>query len=237
MAEELRAIGATVREWRWRQRTPRGEIEMVNVAGMLGVEGAESLVLLGTHYDTKWFGAESAFVGANDGGSGVGLLLEMGRHFAAEAARRWAVWLLFFDGEEAVEEYGPSDGLYGSRHFAAWLAGEAEWRERVRAAMIVDMIGDADLSVTLPRDTPGWMARGIFAAAERVGVRDRFGYVPWPILDDHVPLRELGIPAMVMIDLEYGSRPGLNDYWHTERDGMERLSAASLAVMGQPTAC
>ena len=94
--------------------------------------------------------------------------------------------LVFFDGEEAYEQFTDTDGLYGSRYFARQLkASKPNFSE---AASFWDMIGDRDLTITLPLDSPPDLARGIFAAADTLQVRAHFSYYPSDVLDDHTPL-------------------------------------------------
>lgn len=187
--------------------------------------------ILGSHYDTKRMDSVR-FVGANDGGSSTGALLELARVLATAPALASRMELVFFDGEEAVVNFGPAetgpDGLVGSRHYAHSLR-ESGRAAQFRFAIVWDMIGDADLTVTLPRDTPATLAGGVFAAAEALGVRRNFGYHAGDIVDDHTPLRVIArIPAMDIIDFDYPP-------WHTSADTLDKLSAASLQTIGRVT--
>ena len=187
--------------------------------------------ILGSHYDTKRMDGVR-FVGANDGGSSTGALLELARVLALAPALASQVELAFFDGEEAVLQFGSAetgpDGLVGSRHYAEVLRDTGRARQ-FRFAVVWDMIGDADLTVTLPRDTPAALAGGLFEGAEALGVRRNFGYSAGEILDDHSPLQLIArIPAMDIIDFEYPP-------WHTSADTMDKLSAASLQTVGRVT--
>ncbi len=185
---------------------------------------SRDVVLFGAHYDTK--GGIEPFEGANDAGSGVGVLLELARA-GAGWGWPWDTRLAFFDGEECRIAYGPDDGLHGSRRLAARAVRES-WSRRVRAVVIVDMVGDRDFTITLPRNgTPALMTAALEAAAA-LGLRDRVRLAPGAILDDHQPFLDAGMPAVDLIDFEYGSAPGLNDYWHTPQDTLDKLSAESL---------
>ena len=95
------------------------------------------------------------------------------------------------------------------------------------------MIGDRDLTVTLPRNGTPALLRAILAAAEEEGLRDRFRLGDGAILDDHVPFLEAGLPAVDLIDFEYGIGPGDNRYWHTPDDTLDKLSADSLELVGR----
>ena len=215
----------------------QGSLHFINLIARFSQNGAKPAprdmqrAILGSHYDTKRMDSVR-FVGANDGGSSTGALLELARVLAKAPALASRVELVFFDGEEAIVQFGPPDtgpdGLVGSRHYAQVLhdTGRAA---QFRFAIVWDMIGDADLTVTLPRDTPAALASGLFAGAEALGVRRNFGYHPGDITDDHTPLHRIAkIPAMDIIDFDYPP-------WHTSADTMDKLSAASLQTIGRVT--
>jgi hypothetical protein len=189
------------------------------------------LAIVGSHFDTKRMDGVH-FVGANDGASSTGALLELARVLASAPAFAERIELSFFDGEEAVDQYGPAesgpDGLVGSRHYAQSLR-ESGRASQFRFAIVWDMIGDRDLTVTLPRDSPAALAGGIFAASEALGVRQKFGYYNGPMLDDHVPIAIIArIPAIDIIDFDYPP-------WHTAADTMDKVSPASLETIGRVT--
>jgi glutaminyl-peptide cyclotransferase len=140
--------------------------------------------------------------------------------------------LAFFDGEECRVEYGPRDGLHGSRRMARRAVDEG-WARRVRAVIILDMVGDRDWTLTLPRNCTPQLLQLTFDAARDLGLRDRVRLARGAVLDDHVPFIEAGIPAVNLIDFEFGSAPGLNDLWHTPADSMDAISADSLANAGR----
>src|SRR5262249_8167745 len=150
--------------------TPRGKVHFVNLIARFSGDGnAASLsFLLSSHYDTKLFDA-IRFVGANDGGSSTGLLLELARGVGQRPSLARKIELAFFDGEEAYEDFSETDGLYGSRYFAKQL--RADSAKQFRGGILFDMIGDRSLGVTLPADSPGGMARDVFAAAEALKLR------------------------------------------------------------------
>ena len=205
-----------------------------NVIGVIPGE-VPRWIILGSHFDS--LDGIEGFVGANDSGSSSGLLLEIGR-VLNEATREGGAHptfvLAFFDGEEAKVRYGPRDGLHGSRYYVRRLIAEGQV-EKVRAMILLDMVGDRDLTLTLPRNVDPDLLRLTFRAAAEEGVRDKFSLFPGAILDDHVPFLQAGIPAMNLIDFEFGSAPGLNDYWHTLEDTMDKISAESLGIVGRVT--
>ncbi len=228
---QLRASGWNVERQRFTEPTPHGPIEFVNlVARPVGVEPGDPRAIVCTHYDTKYFAAQS-FVGADDGGSGTGALLELARVLAQQEdfARRFE--LVFFDGEEAIREFrvdlAPYDGLWGSRHYAHALSSEKRARQ-FKFGVLWDMIGKRDVTITLSPDSPSSLARGILGASDALGTRVHFGYFRSNILDDHYDLNALGIPTIDLIDFNYPP-------WHTSGDTLDKLSAESLAVVGQAT--
>jgi glutaminyl-peptide cyclotransferase len=202
-----------------------GELTFRNVVARRRGAGP-GIVLFGAHFDTK--SGIPGFEGANDSASGVAALLGIARVYS-RAVPPCEFRLAFFDGEECRVAYGPNDGLHGSRRLARH-AVEQGWAREVRAVIILDMIGDRDLTVTVPRNGTPALLTAVFEAARIEGVRDRFRLAPGDILDDHVPFLEAGMPAVDLIDFEFGSAPGLNDHWHTPGDSMDKLSADSLAI-------
>jgi glutaminyl-peptide cyclotransferase len=178
--------------------------------------------LLCSHYDTKLFDT-IRFVGANDGGSSTGLLLELARVLGHHANVARNVELVFFDGEEAYENFSETDGLYGSRFFAKQL--QREGGKKIRGGILFDMVGDRSLGITLPADSPAAMARDVFAAAETLKLRKYFSYLDRDMIDDHTPLNAIGIPTIDIIDFDY-------PWWHTADDTMDKISAESLQIVG-----
>jgi glutaminyl-peptide cyclotransferase len=227
---ELEKAGWTVTEQRFHASTPAGPREFCNlVARPRGAGHASNApLILASHYDTKDLPG-IRFVGANDGGSSVAILLEIARVLQGRVGD---VELAFFDGEECQVEYTADDGLWGSRYFVEDLRAE-QAVARVRGLILLDMVGDADLHVTIPSNSSGDLALAIFGAATDLGFRSSFSYRASEILDDHVPFRAQGIPAIDLIDFEYGSAPGRNDYWHTAADTLDKLSPRSLEIVGK----
>jgi len=230
-AARLRVYGLTVEEQTFTAPTPRGPIRFRNIIGKTRAQrgGVANVVVVGSHYETK--GVEKfRFVGANDGGSSTGVLLELARVAAAQPN----LWFVFFDGEEAMVEYGPADGLWGSKHFVAELKRTGQV-DRIKAMVLLDMVGDARLEIGMPSNSNGALIQQVFDAARAAGTRDYFGYRGGALLDDHEPFMEAGIPAVDLIDFTYGSKPGLNDYWHTEQDTPDKISQQSLEIVGRTT--
>ncbi len=232
LRDRLEALGLEARIDAFEDPTPIGPLEFRNVVGRLPGRG-RGLIILGSHFDTKR-GMGPAFEGANDSGSSTGLLLELARVMRAGPVVDPEIWFAFFDGEESIERYGENDGLHGSRRMADALVAEGRASD-VLAVVVLDMVGDRDLTITLPRNATPALLGLVMRAASDEGVRDRFRLFPYPIIDDHEPFLEAGMPAVCIIDFEFGSAPGLNDYWHTEEDRMDKISAESLDIVGRVT--
>ncbi len=213
--------------------TPDGLRTFRNVTASVQSE-SDLWVLLLAHYDTKR-GMPEGFEGANDSGSGVGLLLEYARVLTASPNPSPVnIMLGFLDGEECMEAYGPNDGLHGSKRLARELRKKADADGmKVSAVIVLDMIGDRDLSVTLPRNAGRHLLAAALDAAEAEGARHCFKLHSGNILDDHVPFLEAGFPAVTLIDFEFGSRPGRNDFWHTAEDTLDKLAPESLETVGR----
>ncbi len=216
----------------FQDQTQNGLLTFHNVIGTRRGTGT-STVILGSHFDTM-SGISDDFEGANDSGSSTGLLIELARVIHLHPRLPFNLVFVFFDGEECIQAYGPQDGLHGSRHYARRLR-QNEQVQNIRAVIILDMVGDKDLTITIPRNTTPALVAMAFEAARREGVRNRFRYFGGAILDDHVPFLEMGIPVLNLIDFEYGTAPGLNDLWHTINDTMENISAESLQIVGRVT--
>lgn len=204
-----------------------GEVVFRNVIATLPGTSRKRILLL-SHYDTK-AGISADFVGANDGGSSTALLLALAKWFRENPPDGAAVTFAFLDGEECRAEYGPRDGLHGSRRLAAQMKGA---RARLDAVILLDMVGDADLALTLPANTDRRLAAIAAQAAERLGMRDRVRRQPYDMVDDHQPFLDLGYPAIDLIDFEYGSEPSRNDFWHTAEDTPDKISDATLDLVG-----
>src|SRR5438552_6836583 len=224
---QLRVFGWEVTRQAFTDDTPRGKVRFVNlVARFPGHGSAAPSFLLCSHYDTKTFDT-IRFVGANDGGSSTGLLLELARVLGQHPNLAAKVELVFFDGEEAYENFSETDGLYGSRYFARQLT-DAKTGKKFRGGILFDMVGDRTLEITLPTDSPVEMARDIFASAEALKLRNYFTYFDRDIMDDHTPLNAAGIPTIDLIDFDFAP-------WHTPDDTIDKLSAESLQTVGVVT--
>ena len=221
--DQLRRSSWQVTRQAFTDDTPRGKVQFVNlIARFRGQGDTAPLFLLCSHYDTKTFDAIK-FVGANDGGSSTGLLLELARVIGQHPNLAAKIELVFFDGEEAYDQFSETDGLYGSRYFARQLRGSSA--KQFRSGILFDMVGDRSLDVTLPTDSPPEIARDIFAAADALKLRNYFTYLDREVIDDHSPLTAIGIPTIDVIDFDY-------PWWHTAGDTIDKISPKSLQIVG-----
>ncbi len=226
--KNLEESGWQVEEQGFNDDTPRGKVSFVNLMARRPNESGDAkYFLLCSHYDTKTFDSIE-FIGANDGGSSTGALLEMARVLSLHPKLAARIELVFFDGEEAYEGFSATDGLYGSRYFAQQIK-ETKTRNSYRGGILWDMMGDRDLTITLAPDSPAEMTRNIFSAAVALNARTHFTYASNDILDDHSPINRIGIPTIDLIDFDYPP-------WHTADDTMDKLSAESLQTIGAVTA-
>jgi len=211
--------------------TVEGKFPVRNIIAKFPGEKNGIIVILG-HYDTVYPLRNSGFVGANDGGSSTAILLEYANQLRGGGAGKkrdgYSVWLVWTDGEEAVRQWSNTDSVYGARHLAEKWEKDGTLKQ-VKALMVMDMIGDADLDIV--RDTKGapWLLDLIYAAAERGGYQSHFYAQQGPIEDDHVPFVNRGVPCADVIDLDYGYN---NVFWHSPQDTIDKLSPKSLEIVG-----
>lgn len=188
---------------------------------------SDDFIVVGAHHDTKLLSGVPDFAGANDGASGVGALLAMAAA-TAEYARKTplpcGIRFVFFDGEEALVRYTDRDGLTGSRDYVNMLRTGGELK-RCRAMVLLDMIGDKDLHVELAGNSTRPLADLVLKSAKELGHEDKFSAGETPMIDDHCPFLEAGIPAVDLIDFSFGPD---NRYWHTAEDTMDKISAESI---------
>ena len=230
IAGKLKAIGIEPAIDEFTTDTVSGKTTFRNVVGLIQGTG-DGLIIFGSHYDTK-SGISDTFIGANDSGSSTGILIELARiiHEGKRPAR--SVMFAFFDGEECKKQYGPNDGLHGSCRLADKLVTEGTSRS-VKAFILLDMVGDKDLTVMLPFNSSPTLASLVLDSAREDKSRDKFSLYQGSMLDDHVPFLKAGMPAIDIIDFEFGSKPGLNDYWHTPEDTLDKVSPDSLQTIGR----
>ncbi len=182
-------------------------------------------IIIGAHYDSRIFADHDPdpanhtkpMPGANDGASGVAVLLEMARSLPKDTV---PVWLVFFDAEDNGNIQG-WDWILGSREFVKNNVIQPQ------AVVVIDMIGDADLNIYKERNSNPEITDEIWAAAKSLGYQNKF--IPaykYSMEDDHTPFLQAGLPAVDIIDFDY-------PYWHTTLDTPDKVSAESLQTVGE----
>ena len=221
LAAQLTALGIKTAEQPFDGATPIGPIKMVNLIGTIPGKSADRIILA-SHFDTKLF-RDVRFVGASDGASSTAALLELARVVKARQDLPFTIELLFFDGEEAVNEWSATDSTYGSRHYVE-AARKSGTLKSIRALILLDMIGDRDLTIRRDPNSTRWLTDILWATAQKLGHR-QFMNEEMAIEDDHLPFLKAGVPAVDIIDLDYAA-------WHTPQDTIDAIAARSLQVVG-----
>jgi Zn-dependent M28 family amino/carboxypeptidase len=213
--------------------TPAGMMTMHNF--IVKFPGKKpGIIVLASHYETNYPLRNIHYVGANDGASTSGLLVEMGNVLRGHALNGNSVWLVFFDGEEAIQQWSAADSLYGSRHLAAKWDRDGTLK-RIKAFLLVDMIGDKDLDIARDQNSTPWLLDLVDQAAKEEGDQSYFFATTNAIEDDHLPFVERGVPSADLIDYDYGPHTLMlpDGYHHTAQDTMDKIGAHSLTVVGQ----
>ena len=217
---QLNAFNCPVDPDTFHNPTPVGDVEMRNIVAKIPGTSPD-IVLFLTHYDTKLI---PNFVGADDGGSSTGVMLEFARLLCARK-NQLTVWIAFLDGEEAFNrDWKDPDNTYGSRELAARMAVSGDLK-RVKAVLLADMIGSRDLRIKRETNSTSWLTDMVWSTASRLGYGDIFVSSATAVEDDHISFLRRGVPAVDLIDMEI-------PYWHTPQDTLDKLSPASLAVVG-----
>ena len=208
--------------------TPKGRRTFVNVYATIARDPTRPWTVLVSHFDTK---PGIGCPGANDGASTTALLLKLADVISRERDFPCNVFFVFTDAEECMEAfYSEKDGFQGSKRAAEVL----KKRElNVRAVVCFDMLGDRDLKVMIPANGSATLAKIALVAAKRAKLpRGKVARSTLQVKDDHVAFLDAGFPAIDLIDFDYGEKPGVNDYWHSPDDTIDKLSAASLRSAG-----
>jgi Zn-dependent M28 family amino/carboxypeptidase len=218
---ELKTRGCEVISDKFTAKTPDGAVPMENIIAKFPGKSGRAIAVTG-HYDTLKM---PNFVGANDGGSSTGFLLELaealqGRPNADD------IYLVFFDGEEAFKKWSDTDSLYGSRHLAEkW--GKEGVNARLKALINVDMIGDKNLVMLYDGYSAPTVKKIVWDAAGALGYTKEFPRADEAVEDDHIPFLKAGVRAVDLIDFKSQST-----FWHTPQDTMDKLSPHSFEVVG-----
>ena len=189
----------------------------------------DGIIVIAGHYDTNYPLRNTKYVGANDGGSSTAILLELANHLRGGAKRDgYSVWLVWTDAEEAMRQWSDTDSLYGTRHLAEVWEKDGTLK-KVKAFLLADMIGDADLNIDRDVNSAAWLEDLVLEAATRLGVQSHFFAREIGVEDDHMPFVKRGVPCADLIDLDYGYN---NVFHHSPQDTVDKLSPRSLEITG-----
>ncbi len=192
----------------------------------------DGIIVVASHYDTNYPLRKTSYVGANDGGSSSALLLELANQLRGKTRDGYSIWLVWDDAEEAMKPDSEvdfmTDSLYGITHLAEkWQADGT--LKKIKAFILADMIGDADLDIDRDSNSAGWLQDVVFEAASRMGYQSHFFARTLAMEDDHLPFVKHGVPCVDLIDFTYGYN---NVFWHTPQDTVDKLSPKSLEIVG-----
>jgi glutaminyl-peptide cyclotransferase len=192
----------------------------------------DGIIVIASHYDTNYPLRNTAYVGANDGAASSALLLEIANQLRGTKRDGYSVWLLWDDAEESMRlPWFDPESLYGVRHLAQKWADDGTLK-KVKAFLLEDMIGDADLNIEHEQSSTPWLEEMVYQAASRMGYQSHFFGRTIPMQDDHIPFLERGVPSADLIDFDYGYD---NVFWHTTQDTVDKLSPKSLQIVGTVT--
>lgn len=209
--------------------SPKGVKSFANVVVEFpGTKPNAPWVVLISHFDTPP-GIGKGFEGANDGASTTGLLIALAGAIRRAEKMPDNIMLLWTDAEECMVSYSENDGFQGAKHA---LKGFRDRQRAVKAAIGLDMLGDKDLHIRMPSNGTVKLQNAVFEAAKRAGLEGLVSIGRDVVKDDFAVFYDAGCPAVNLIDFNYGSAPGKNDYWHTVEDKMDKISEESLLKSG-----
>jgi len=222
LQSELKSYGCTVDTDSFSADTPVGRLPMKNI--LVKIPGEKpGIILLGTHYDTLL--TVPNFVGADDAGSSTALMLELARLLCPHHGK-YAVWIAFFDGEEAMKQWSATDSRYGSRQMAAKLAMSGDLK-KVKAFLLADIVGGRNARILRDSTSTPALVDLVWSTAHKLGYSAIFLNEETAPQDDHDSFMARGVPAVDVI-ADFVN----NGYWHTPEDNLEKISARTLAVVG-----
>jgi len=224
LQSELKSYGCSVETDSFTAPTPAGRLPMKNLLAKVPSERS-GVILLGTHYDTKRL---DDFVGADDGGSSTAVMLELARLLCKQRGK-YAVWIAFFDGEEAVRlQWEDPDNRYGSRQMAARFANSGDIG-KIKAFLLADLVGGRNSRFRRDDSSTQWLTDLVWEAAAKLGYSSLFLNELTSIGgDDHHSFTSRKVPAVDVIDLNGNEVP----YWHTPEDTLDKISAKTLGIVG-----
>src|ERR1700685_1261521 len=217
--------------------TPEGKFPVHNILAKFPGK-KDGIIVVASHYDTNYPLRRTSYVGANDGGSSSALLLEIANQLRGRARDGYSVWLVWDDAEEAMKPDGSGglpqempfkdDSLYVVTHLAEKWQGDGTLKE-IKAFLLADMIGDADLNIDRDLNSTPWLENVVGEAAKRLGYQSHFFGHNNEVGDDHIPFMKRGVACADLIDFTYGYN---NVFWHTTQDTVDKLSPQSLQIVG-----
>lgn len=217
-------LGANVKRDSFEAMTRKGSRTFVNLYSEFKFNPEGEWVVLLSHFDTK---SHTKCPGANDGASTSGLLVALANMLYRAEGYKHNVLLVWTDGEESEVAYGDTDGLFGSRRAVEWIRKKGY---TVRAVICLDMLGDKNLDISVPKNGHPSLIKLAQIAGKRAGVK--VTPIDELVRDDHVPFLKQDMSAIDLIDFHYGSKPMLNDYWHSPEDTIDKISVESLKKSG-----
>ncbi len=227
LLSQLKSFGCATDVDSFTADTPVGRLPMKNILAKIPGEDS-SIIMLATHYDTV-LRNDIVFVGADDAGSSTGVMLELARLLCAPTApkSKHAVWIAFFDGEEAMKSWSATDSIYGSRQMAARLTATGDIKN-IKAFLLADLVGSKQLHFMRdPTSKP--LTDLVWTTAAKLGYSEIFINQSAGMLDDHNSFEKRNVPVVDVIDLDRSNDVA---FWHTAEDTMDKISAKSLAITG-----
>ena len=222
---QLKSDGCTTEVDSFNADTPIGRLPMKNILVKIPGDDA-SIILLGTHYDSL-LRHDITFVGADDSGSSTAVMLELARLLCAKHSKH-AVWIAFFDGEEAMKSWSETDSRYGSRQMAARFAASGDI-SKIKAFLLADMVGSRSLHFARESTSTPSLVDLMWATAAKLGYSEIFVNTSSGAEDDHDSFLKRKVPSIDVIDFD---RQQDVPFWHTAEDALDKISARSLAISG-----
>jgi len=217
--------------------TPEGKVPVHNIIAKYP-GNKDGIIVVASHYDTNYPLRRTSYVGANDGASSSALLLELANQLRGKPRDGYSVWLVWDDAEEAMKPDGSGglprempfdqDSLYGITHVAEKWQSDGTLK-KIKAFLLADMIGDADLNIDRDTNSTPWLEDVVGEAAKLLGYQSHFYERTNEVGDDHIPFMKRGVPSADLIDFSYGYN---NVFWHTTQDTVDKLSPKSLQIVG-----
>ena len=236
IADFGRKLGYNVKVDIWSEGSGKNSRVFRNIICTKKGQGKQSVVC-GSHYDTKILKDYPTFTGANDGASSTALLMHAMEQISQ--SKQWnkhcTIHFVFFDGEEALVNYTDTDGLNGSMRYVRNMYMKGE-NTNCRAMILMDMIGDKDFKLTIPSNSTDDLIKLTQKIAQEKKLSQYVSILDSPHFhDDHKPFLKAGIPAIDLIDFEYGEKTpdnGGGAYWHNDKDTIDKLAPESFVICG-----